>query len=280
MNNLQTVPFHNHNIFLIDKDGEPFTPMKPIVQGMGLAWQPQAAKFKANAKRWGITMIVTPAKSGDQSMLCLPLKKLFGWMMTIQPSRVKESVRETVINYQDECDNVLWNYWLKKHSQSTTPELPSTITPAQKGTLLAIMDARCADVPAMRQGSVRARMWRVVNRHNGVNSYHETPATAFEDTKAMLETMDIKLGEVVEQKAIKDEPTVSMAGKIPVSESTLIAYKRASRKVADAYKQVESIEQELHLARHHFDKAVTGMRNFRKASWDVVNDAAFLAKIL
>jgi len=267
MSNLAVMQFNDTNLDIIDRNGQQWMQSPQIATALGYKQANAVTKiFNRNSEEFTKNMVSTIdlPNMGKQRIFSLRGAHLIG--MFARTKKAKE-FRQWVLNI------------LESH-QADRSELPSTITPAQKGTLLAIMDARCADVPAMRQGSVRARMWRVVNRHNGVNSYHETTATAFEDTKAMLETMDIKLGEVVEQKAIKDEPTVSMAGKIPVSESTLIAYKRVSRKVADAYKQVESIEQELHLARHHFDKAVTGMRNFRKASWDVVNDAAFLAKIL
>jgi len=36
------VPFHGNTLYLIDRNGEPFTPMKPIVEGMGMDW---AIKF-------------------------------------------------------------------------------------------------------------------------------------------------------------------------------------------------------------------------------------------
>ncbi|MFX6152907.1 phage antirepressor N-terminal domain-containing protein, partial [Acinetobacter baumannii] len=43
-----TVPFHNAELYLVEHDGQPYTPMKPIVEGMGLAWQSQLAKLNAN----------------------------------------------------------------------------------------------------------------------------------------------------------------------------------------------------------------------------------------
>ena len=107
------VPFHSAELYLVEHGGQPYTPMKPIVEGMGLAWQAQLAKLNANPKRWGITKIVIPTLGDLQEMVCLPLRKLFGWLMTISPNKVKPELRDTVIKYQEECDDVLWDYWIK-----------------------------------------------------------------------------------------------------------------------------------------------------------------------
>jgi len=47
-NSLQqiTVPFHNAELFLIEHNGQPFTPLRQIVQGMGLDWASQFTKIK------------------------------------------------------------------------------------------------------------------------------------------------------------------------------------------------------------------------------------------
>ena len=55
------------------------------------------------------------AQDGRQRLMtCLPLKKLFGWMMTISPNKVKPELKDTIIKYQDECDDALWNHWTGK----------------------------------------------------------------------------------------------------------------------------------------------------------------------
>lgn len=108
-----TVPFHNAELYLVEFNGQPYTPMKPIVEGMGLAWQSQLAKFNANPQRWGITKIVIPTLGDLQEMVCLPLRKLLAWLTTISPNKVKPELRDTVIKYQEECDDVLWDYWTK-----------------------------------------------------------------------------------------------------------------------------------------------------------------------
>lgn len=119
---LVTVPFHVKNLFIINKDNEPYTPMKPIVEGMGLDWASQYTKLKNNAERWGIAIITIPSASQLQQTVCLPLRKLFGWLMTIHPSKVKAEIRDTVIQYQNECDEVLYRYWKNETALPFNPQ--------------------------------------------------------------------------------------------------------------------------------------------------------------
>jgi hypothetical protein len=118
MSDLIPVPFRNATLYLADVDGTPFTPMKPIVEGMGLSWQPQHEKLRQNKARWGITEIVIPTDGGQQTAICLPLRKLPGWLMTVNPKKVKPEIRETVEAYQSECDDALWSYWTKGRAEN------------------------------------------------------------------------------------------------------------------------------------------------------------------
>ncbi|KQW88150.1 hypothetical protein ASC84_12280 [Acinetobacter sp. Root1280] len=106
-------PFNGVELIIIEHNQQPYTPMRPIVEGMGLAWQAQFDKLKQRFNSV-IMEIMTTGKDGKSyKMICLPLRKLFGWLMTISPNKVKPELRDTVIKYQEECDDVLWDYWTK-----------------------------------------------------------------------------------------------------------------------------------------------------------------------
>ena len=129
------VPFHNAELYIVEHNGQPYTPMKPIVDGMGLAWQTQHRKliqgYNQNGdtpNRWGVSIIEIPTLSGIQEMLCIPLRKIFAWLMTISPNKVKPELRDTVIMYQNECDDVLWDYWTKGQAINQR----KTITPEER----------------------------------------------------------------------------------------------------------------------------------------------------
>lgn len=107
-----TVPFHSAELYLVEHEGQPYTPMKPIVEGMGLDWASQFVKLKQRFAK-GIVEITIPSKGGLQTMICLMLRKLPAWLYSIQSGKVKPELRDTVIMYQNECDDVLWDYWTK-----------------------------------------------------------------------------------------------------------------------------------------------------------------------
>lgn len=112
---LMPVPFKGATLYLADDHQEPYVPMRPVVEGMGLAWKPQYIKLTTQGGRWEscITMMVTQLPGGTQNreVVCMPLKKLPGWLMSIDPNKVKPEIRQTIIDYQNECDDVLWEYW-------------------------------------------------------------------------------------------------------------------------------------------------------------------------
>nr|EES52629.1 MAG: hypothetical protein UBAL3_92050001 [Leptospirillum ferrodiazotrophum] len=107
------VPFYGTILFLVDVNGEPYTPMKPIVDGMGLDWRSQQRKLASLQERWGMVIMTIPSEGGAQETLCMPLRKLPGWLMSIQVSRLKPEIREKALAFQNECDDVLWEYWTK-----------------------------------------------------------------------------------------------------------------------------------------------------------------------
>lgn len=127
MNTISTinVPFHGNNLCIVNYNGEPYVPMKPIVEGMGLDWMGQYRKLTQRFSK-GIEEMSIPTKGGDQSMICLALRKLAGWLHTISPNKVKPEIRDKVIQYQEECDDVLYEYWttgeVKAKHKSTVQE--------------------------------------------------------------------------------------------------------------------------------------------------------------
>lgn len=177
------VPFHSADLVIIEFDNQPFTAMRPIVEGMGLTWQSQYEKLKQRFSSV-ITEIVTTGKDGKQyNMVCLPVRKLFGWLMTISPNKVKPALRDTVILYQQECDDVLWEYWTK--GQVINKRF--TISPEQQHALHEIVDRR-----AGRDRSLRVSMWIRHNRHFGIAKYSQLLSIHFDDAKQYLETMPLQ----------------------------------------------------------------------------------------
>ncbi|MEZ8615982.1 phage antirepressor N-terminal domain-containing protein [Vibrio splendidus] len=128
MSTLINVPFHGSNLLVVGHNNEPYIPMKPIVEGIGLNWKTQYRKLAGNSDRWSMVMMTTVASDNkNRETTCIPLRKLFGWLQTLQPNRIRKEIRDKVIQYQNECDDVLWRYWNQETNQLPAP-LPPRVT--------------------------------------------------------------------------------------------------------------------------------------------------------
>lgn len=110
---LMPVPFHGDTVVLVGKDNEPYVAMKPIVANIGLDWNTQWVKL---SEKFSSTMGIIPTVAEDgktRDMICLPLRKLAAWLYSISPNKVAPELRDKIIQYQEECDEVLWSYWTK-----------------------------------------------------------------------------------------------------------------------------------------------------------------------
>lgn len=116
------VTFRDTRLACLTVEDEILVAMRPVVDGMGLAWQVQHRKLMADFDRFCVTMMVTQMPGDDQSRehVFIPLENLFGWLMTVHPSKVKPEIRDNVVAYQRECSRVLSRHFLHElHAEST-----------------------------------------------------------------------------------------------------------------------------------------------------------------
>ena len=121
-----TVPFHGDMLYLVEHNGEPYTPMKPIVEGMGLDWGTQYRKIAQRFNTCIVEMTIQlPNELQRRAVSCFALRKLPGWLYSISPNKVAPALREKIIQYQDECDDVLWRYWTDGNVANPSKPKPS-----------------------------------------------------------------------------------------------------------------------------------------------------------
>ncbi|MCT8549977.1 phage antirepressor N-terminal domain-containing protein, partial [Glaesserella parasuis] len=108
---LQTVSFYGTDLITLKFNDVAYTAVRPIVEALGLSWGSQSIKLNKNRDKFGCFDIETPTNGGMQSMLCMPLKKLNGWLFSINPEKVRPDLKDRVIQYQEECFEALYNYW-------------------------------------------------------------------------------------------------------------------------------------------------------------------------
>lgn len=116
---LEPVTFHGDTIFAVEHNGEEYAVVRPIVENLELNWASQYSKLAANKERWGVVMIATPSAGGMQETVCIPVRKVAGFLATINPKKVRHDLRAKLIAYQNECDDALWQYWTTGRAERT-----------------------------------------------------------------------------------------------------------------------------------------------------------------
>lgn len=181
--NAITVPFHGSELFIVEHNNQPYTPMKPIVEGMGMDWKAQFSKLKQKFASTVVEITMVANDGKERLMTCLPVRKLAAWLYSISPNKVRPELRDTIIMYQNECDDVLWEYWTKGQAVNQR----HAITPEQQHALHEIVERR-----SHGERKIYAGMWSRHNRHFKIAKYSQLLAVHFEDAKNYLETMDVK----------------------------------------------------------------------------------------
>lgn len=198
------IPFRSTKLLLVERDGQPFVPMKPVVEGMGLAWQTQHRKLMAGRFASVITMMVTTGFDGKQyEMACLPLKKLPGWLMSIHASKVRPDLRENVLAYQDECDDALWAYWNEGHAVNhRSPDHAMTVLGQTIGTdgfhmLGAVVKGKVSSLPVPVQRRASSKIWSQIHAAFGVRSAADIPAEQLDAARNFIAAYIVLEGEYI-----------------------------------------------------------------------------------
>lgn len=187
-----TVPFHGTELYVVEHNGQPYTPMKPIVDGMGLAWQPQHRKLIADRFASCVTEMVIqlPGDTQRRSVTSMSLRKLPGWLMGIETGKIKNpEVRARVIQYQNECDDALWQYW--NDGIAINPRTAYAVNPGDKltakeaETLRLMLKSAVDRQPKEKQGALMMQGWSKLKAHFKVG-YREIPRHEFSEAVSII----------------------------------------------------------------------------------------------
>ncbi|EFF0506635.1 phage antirepressor Ant [Escherichia coli] len=117
--NTSYVPFNGQQIITAMAAGVAYVAMKPIVENLGMSWGTQQQKLMKQLDKFNcIHMNMVAADGRLRKLLCLPLKKLNGWLFSINPEKVRADIRDKLIQYQEECFTVLHDYWAKGKAEN------------------------------------------------------------------------------------------------------------------------------------------------------------------
>jgi len=187
--NTTSLPFHGQHIITAMAAGVAYVAMKPIVENIGLDWASQFVKLKKQGEKFGCCDITIPSFGGLQRMLCLPMKKLNGWLFSINPAKVRDDIRDRLVRYQEECFTALHDYWTKGAAIRNPETTVDDRTPL-RGIVNRIMG---------KYGMTYQAVYKLVHKEFGIKHIDELSA------KQTAEAVEYLAGKVIEGEFVGKE---------------------------------------------------------------------------
>lgn len=241
--NTSYVPFNGQQIITAMAAGVAYVAMKPIVENLGMSWGTQQQKLMKQLDKFNcIHMNMVAADGKLRKLLCLPLKKLNGWLFSINPEKVRADIRDKLIQYQEECFTVLHDYWTKGHvvnPRKAKKALPGKITTEQQEAIKQLVMSRGQSLPKEKQAKAMITMWSSLKSHFGC-SYKEISEEQFTEALSLAARVTLE-GEFIGKQ---EKSTNELSAKEANSLVWLWDYANRSqalfRELYPALKQIQS----------------------------------------
>ncbi|KMV67663.1 hypothetical protein AI28_12525 [bacteria symbiont BFo1 of Frankliniella occidentalis] len=195
--NTTSLPFHGQHIITAMAAGVAYVAMKPVVENLGLSWSTQSQKINKQWDKFGCVHMNIPSLGGIQKMLCLPMKKLNGWLFSINPAKVRDDIRDRLVRYQEECFTALHDYWTKGAAIRKPETTVDDRTPL-RGIVNRIMG---------KYGMTYQAVYKLVHKEFGVKHIDELSA------KQTAEAVEYLAGKVIEGEFVGKESLPTKATK-------------------------------------------------------------------
>ncbi|EMW2359388.1 phage antirepressor Ant [Escherichia coli] len=241
--NTSYVPFNGQQILTAVAAGVTYVAMRQIVENIGIDWTGQSVKLRKMKDKFNCRDISMVAADGKlRKLLCIPLKKLNGWLFSINPEKVRADIRDKLIQYQEECFTVLHDYWTKGHvvnPRKAKKALPGKITTEQQEAIKQLVMSRGQSLPKEKQAKAMITMWSSLKSHFGC-SYKEISEGQFTEALSLAARVPLE-GEFIGKQ---EKKTNELSAKEANSLVWLWDYANRSqalfRELYPALKQIQS----------------------------------------
>jgi hypothetical protein len=121
---VKEITYRNNKIIgFLQQDGSTMVALRPIVEAIGLNWTRQASRVQADPK-FNCTHMYTVGADGKQrDMLCIPLKQVRMYLVSINSKKVKKEVSDQLLEYQMTCADILEAHFTNTVSRAEVERL-------------------------------------------------------------------------------------------------------------------------------------------------------------
>lgn len=131
-----------------DDKGQPLVPIRALCDAIGTVYGEEFARLKADRRLGALTATLRTDAGEPVSVVCVPLTKLHAFLYTMNPDALDPVSRGRLELFQDECVDVLSDYWNKGIAINDRIEKGSTEGDKYR-------DARKLSRPALVEGVKR-----------------------------------------------------------------------------------------------------------------------------
>lgn len=228
-NSITFVSFLGSSLATVKVKNTIYVCMKSVVNGIGLDWSTQHRKLRGCYQKYGCGFLSIPVKNGTKKILVIPLKKLTNWLQSINPKKVKDSLKELVLAYQNECAETIQAHWHKPRTIKKThcgaeivekKDCPSLL-PNQISIIKALHRQLVLAVAKEKQAELAMTLWQAVQTRFGV-SYEKVPSSKFVDIICLLSRVAVKKASISSSESNKtcnDELNVPSTALVNLYES-------------------------------------------------------------
>lgn len=110
-----TVAKVNQVDITIIQDGEKRVAIKPICEALGISHKVQIDRLKEDPFLSSTVLLsrTVGADGKSREMVSIPLRYVFGWLFRIDSRNVAAHAQESVLRYQKECYDALYNHFAR-----------------------------------------------------------------------------------------------------------------------------------------------------------------------
>lgn len=102
-----------NNVDIVATSDEQLIPIKPICEALGVDANGQRQRIERDEILGSSACVIhAEGRNGkEREMYCIPYKFVFGWLFSIDTSRVNEEARPAVLRYKAECYEALYRHF-------------------------------------------------------------------------------------------------------------------------------------------------------------------------
>ena len=107
-----------NNVDIIATSDEQLIAIRPICEALGLDADSQRKRIERDEILGSVACVIhATGRDGKQyEMYCIPLRYVFGWLFSIDTSRVSEEARPAVMRYKAECYEALYRHFAESQT--------------------------------------------------------------------------------------------------------------------------------------------------------------------